>query len=128
MDYPNHQKNQNEEEDWWSKQPQPTTESPTITEEDKWWEKEPDPEASRERLFEQIKTMQRAQQGIPKGLVLKQGAALVFIIVNIWFLYANISNHAAGYIAAYMLPLSALLLDYFLVVAELKKIARGEKK
>jgi len=124
LDYPKNQKN--EEEDWWSKQPEPTIETP-ITEEDKWWEKDPDPEASRERLFEQIKTMQRAQQGIPKGLVLKQGAALVFIIINLWFLYANISNHAAGYIAAYMLPLSALLLDYFLVVAELKKIARGEK-
>lgn len=125
MDYPKNQKN--EEEDWWDSQPQLAPESPQILDEDKWWEKDPDPEASRERLFEQIKTMQRAQQGIPKGLVLKQGAALIFIIINLWFLYANISNHAAGYIAAYMLPLSALLLDYFLVVAELKKIARGEK-
>jgi len=125
LDYPKNQKN--EEEDWWDSQPQLAPESPQILDEDKWWEKDPDPEASRERLFEQIKTMQRAQQGIPKGLVLKQGAALIFIIINLWFLYANISNHAAGYIAAYMLPLSALLLDYFLVVAELKKIARGEK-
>jgi len=125
LDYPKNQKN--EEEDWWDSQPQLAPESPQILDEDKWWEKDPDPKASREHLFEQIKTMQRAQQGIPKGLVLKQGAALIFIIINLWFLYANISNHAAGYIAAYMLPLSALLLDYFLVVAELKKIARGEK-
>ena len=126
LDYPNNQKN--EEEDWWDKQLQPTTEAPIVTDEDKWWEKEPDTEASRERLFDQIKAMQHAQQGIPKGLVLKQIAALAFIIINIWFLYANMSSPAAGYIAGYMLPLSALLLDYFLVVAELKKIAIGEKK
>jgi len=128
LDYSKNQKPEEKEEDWWDKQPPAITEDPIVADEDKWWEQEPDTEASRERLFEQIKNMQQAQQGIPKGLVLKQGAALVFIIVNVWFLYANISNSAAGYIAAYMLPVSVLLLDYFLVVAELKKIARGEKK
>lgn len=128
MDYSKNQKPEEKEEDWGDKQPPAITEDPIVADEDKWWEQEPDTEASRERLFEQIKNMQQAQQGIPKGLVLKQGAAIVFIIVNVWFLYANISNSAAGYIAAYMLPVSVLLLDYFLVVAELKKIARGEKK
>jgi len=99
------------EEEWWAKPDQPEETKPTV-----------------EELMLKLERMKQAQQGIPRGLVLKQGAALVFIIVNVWFLYANISSPAAGYIAAYMLPLSALLLDYFLVVAELKKIAKGEKK
>ncbi|OGN91081.1 MAG: hypothetical protein A2Z70_00755 [Chloroflexi bacterium RBG_13_48_17] len=104
------------------------SEEPPQAEEIPWWEKTPNKEASREKLIEQIKAMQYAQRGIPRGLVLKQGAALVFILINAGFLYSNLTTPAAGYIAAYMLPLSALLIDYFLVVAELKKIARGEKK
>src|SRR4030042_3680936 len=99
------------EEEWWYKPDQPEKAKPTI-----------------EELMVTLERMKQAQQGVPRGLVLKQGAALVFVIINAGFLYANITNSAAGYIAAYILPLSALLIDYFLVVAEITKIDRGEKK
>ena len=103
--------------------------------EDPWQGYDPNAPAEEEspeqrvRALEQwVWEMQQAQKAVPKILVLKQGAALAFILVNLWFLYTNMGSSVAGYIAAYMLPLSALLLDYFLVVAELKRIAAGKKK
>ena len=64
---------------------------------------------------------------VPGWMWILQGIAVLYIIVNIGFLYASISNPAAGYIAAYMIPLTMLLFFFIYAVGELKKAARGEK-
>ena len=66
-------------------------------------------------------------KGIPGWMWILQGISLIYIVINVGFLYANITDQAAGLIAAYMLPLTVLLLFLIYTVGELKKIARGEK-
>lgn len=98
-----------EQEDWWNKPAEPKKPKPTVDE-----------------LIGKIEQMRRAQAGIPKGLVLMQGLALVFIIINIVFMYANISHPMALIIAVYMVPSTMLLFHYLLVIRQLKLVARGE--
>jgi len=92
-----------------------------------WWLRKPNLETPKEELIEQIKAMQQAHRGIPKWLVFKQVIALGFIVINVAFMYVSIGDRAGGYIAAYMVPLTLLLIDYFLVIRELKLIAAGTK-
>ncbi len=122
---------QEEKSPWWGEPKDkavPKKEETPQTVVNPWWEKTPDKEASREKLIEQIKAMQYAQRSLPRGLILKQFAALIFIIINAVFMYVNINSKSVGYIAAYMVPLIIVLIDYFNVVQRLKQIATGEKK
>lgn len=93
-----------------------------------WWERTPDPEATRDRLIEQIEAMQTYHREVPKSLFIKQGVALVYIVVNLLFMYSNISNSHVGYIGAYMIPQLIIFMDYFLVVKKLKDSYKQEEK
>ena len=99
--------------------------------EEKWWEK-PDEEEEEhkptvEELLEKIERLRLAQRNVPKGLLFKQFLALVYVTVNAIFMYVSIRSPSAGYIAAYMVPLTILMLDYFVKLGELKRIAMGEE-
>ena len=65
---------------------------------------------------------------VPGWMWILQGISIIYIVVNIGFLYANITNQMAGIVAAYMLPLTMLLFFLIYTVGELKKIARGKKR
>ena len=96
-----------------------------------WWDRPDEPEQPKptvEELMTRMERMRQAQEGIPKGLLFKQFFALVYIVINVIFMYSNMNSSFMGYVAAYMVPLILLLIDYFLVIASLKKIARGEPK
>ena len=96
--------------------------------EDDWWNKDkPEkPKPSEEELIEKIERMKVIERNLPKGLLFKQFAAIVYVIINAIFMYANIRSNYIGYVAVYMIPLTVMILDYILVVGSLKKIARGE--
>ena len=100
---------------------------PQSEEEVPWWERKPDPEANKETLIQQIEALQRVKSRVPAWMWLLQGAALVYLVVNVAFMYSSLSSPAAGYVAAYMVPLSALLLLYIYTIGELKKHVKGEK-
>ena len=56
-----------------------------------WWEKPDAPldkKPTEGELMKQIERMRIAQKGIPKGLILKQLIALIFIVVNGGLLYS----------------------------------------
>jgi len=90
--------------------------------------KEPPPPEEIVKMLEKRIDLLKTQRGVPGWMLALQAAAIIYIVVNTWFLYANITNRAAGYIAAYMLPLTVLLFFFIYAIGELKKIARDEKK
>jgi len=104
-----------------------------MTEEQKdpeWWEQPNQPEEPKqtvEGLLVKMERMKLAYQGIPRGLLFKQFFALTYVVINIVFMYVSLKLPSAPYVAIYMVPLIIVLLDYFLVVGQLKKIAKGEK-
>ena len=88
----------------------------------------PNPEELVKLFEERIDQMQQAQKAMPRALILKQFVALVYMVVNIVFMYVSMGSRSVGYIAVYMVPLIIVLIDYFMVVQQLKQIATGEKK
>ena len=100
---------------------------PSEEEEQPWWERKPDLGASKETLVEQIEALQRVKARVPAWMWVLQGAALLYIVVNAMFMYSSIRSPAIGYVAAYMVPLSVLLLLYIYAIGELKKYVKGEK-
>lgn len=96
-----------------------------------WWE-EPDqpenPQPTVDELLVRMERMKLAYQGIPRGLLFKQFVALVYVGINAVLMYVSIQSPYAIYVAIYSIFLIIVLLDYFLVVGQLKKIARGEEK
>ena len=100
---------------------------PQNEEEQPWWEKKPDLEANKETLIQQIEALQRVKVRVPAWMWVLQGCALPYLLANAMFMYSSIGNPAAGYVAAYMVPLSALLLLYIYAIGELKKHVKGEK-
>jgi len=96
-----------------------------------WWEEPDQPEESkptREEILVKLERMKLAYQGIPRGLLFKQFFALVYVGVNVVLMYVSIQSRYAIYVAIYSVFLIIVLLDYFIVVGQLKKIARGEEK
>jgi len=88
----------------------------------------PEPEQMKEAVVAVVPATALIKPSAPGWMWILQGIAVLYIIVNTGFLYASISNPAAGYIAAYMIPSTVLLFFFIYTVGELKKIARGEKK
>lgn len=100
---------------------------PQSEEEQPWWEKKPDPGASKETLVEQIEALQRVKARVPAWMWLLQGCTIIYLVANTMFMYSSLGNPAIGYVAAYMVPLSALLLLYIYAIGELKKHVKGER-
>lgn len=99
-----------------------------MTESDEnWWEREEveKPKLTTEELLSRLERLEVIQKNIPKGLLFKQFLALIYVVVNAIFLYANIRSRYIGYVAIYMIPITVILLDYFLAIGSLKKIAKG---
>jgi len=69
------------------------------------WFEQPDPLPEEPRteydLMKQIETMRLAQKGIPKALILKQLAALVFIVINGGLLYSAIGKPLSEWVYLY---------------------------
>jgi len=108
-----------------------------MTEEEKnLWEgydpnkeiEEPDPEKLAQIAKEDSKGMHLVQEVIPRWYYFKQFVAIVYFLINLGFMYVSLSSRAVGYIAVYMIPLTLILVDYFLVIAQLKQAIKGEKK
>jgi len=96
------------------------------------WYEQPDapPEEPRTEydLMKQIETMRLAQKGIPKALILKQLAALVFIVVNGGLLYSAIGKPLSEWVYLYTIPSIMIYLDYLFTVRTLRKLAEGKEK
>jgi len=104
------------------------TEEPNDPE---WWEQPDQPEEPKQSIEELLVRMERmklAYQGIPRGLLFKQFVALFYVGINAVLMYVSIQSPYAIYVAIYSVFLIIVLLDYFLVIGQLKKIARGEEK
>ena len=105
---------------------------PKVEKEDlEWWEKPdapPDKTPTPEELIKQIETMRRAQKGIPKALILKQLAALVFIVVNGGLLYSAIGKPLSEWVYLYTIPSIMIYLDYLFTVRTIRKLAEGKEK
>ena len=91
-----------------------------------WWDRKPDPEASKEKLIEQITHIQLARKKVPRLLLFKQATAIIYLTVNLILLYLSINSLIVVYIAVYMIPISIVLMDYHLIVRDIKKEATGE--
>ena len=91
-----------------------------------WWDKKPDPEASKEKLIEQITHIQLARKKVPRLLLFKQATSIIYLTVNLILLYLSINSVIVVYIAVYMIPISIVLMDYLLIVRDIKKRATGE--
>jgi len=91
-----------------------------------WWDRKPDPEASKEQLIEQITKIQVARKAVPRMLLFKQFTAIIYLAANLILLYLSISSILVVYIAVYMIPLCIVLMDYLLIVRDIKKKAIGE--
>lgn len=92
-----------------------------------WYDKPVDKNASKERLIEQIKHIQIARKRVPKMLIFKQASALVYLVTNLILLYMSIGTPVMVYIGVYMMPISIVLMDYLLIIRDLKKKAIGEQ-
>ena len=105
---------------------------PKVEEEDLEWFQKPDaPQAkkpSQDDLLEQIERMRIAQRGIPKALILKQLAALVFIVINGGLLYSSIGKPLSTWVYLYTIPSIIILLDYLFTVRTIRKLAEGKEK
>ena len=96
-----------------------------------WWEKPdapPDKKPTEGELMKQIERMRIAQRGIPKALILKQLAALMFILINGGLLYSSIGKPLSTWVYIYTLPSILILFDYLFTVRTLRKLAEGEEK
>jgi len=94
-----------------------------------WGEKPdapPDKKPTEGELMKQIERMRIAQRGIPKGLILKQLIALIFIVVNGGLLYSAIGKPLSTWVYLYTLPSILILFDYLFTVRTLRKLAEGE--
>ena len=91
-----------------------------------WWDNKPDPEASKEKLIDQINRIQLARKKVPRLLLFKQATAIIYLTVNLILLYLSINSLIVVYIAVYMIPISIVLMDYLLIVRDIKKEAIGE--
>ena len=91
-----------------------------------WWDREPDPEASKDKLIEQITKIQVARKRVPRLLLFKQTSAITYLAVNLILLYLSINSLLVVYIAVYMIPLSIVLMDYLLIIRDIKKKATGD--
>ena len=96
-----------------------------------WWEKPdapPDKIPTQGELMKQIETMRIAQKGIPKALVIKQLAALMFIMINGGLLYSAIGKPLSTWVYLYTIPSIIIFFDYLFTVRTLRKLAEGEEK
>ena len=96
-----------------------------------WWEKPdapPDKTPTQGELMKQIERMRIAQKGIPKALILKQLAALMFILINGGLLYSSIGKPLSTWVYIYTLPSILILFDYLFTVRTLRKLAEGDEK
>jgi len=96
-----------------------------------WWEKPdapPDKKPTEGELMKQIERMRIAQRGIPKALILKQLAALMFILINGGLLYSSIGKPLSTWVYLYTIPSIIILLDYLFTVRTLRKLAEGKEK
>ena len=91
-----------------------------------WWDREPNPEASKEKLLEQISQIQIARKRIPRLLLFKQASAVIYLAINLILIIFSMGSLLVVYIAVYMIPLSIVLIDYLLIIKDLKKKATGE--
>ena len=91
-----------------------------------WWDKPADPEASKEKLLEQISQIQIARKRIPRLLIFKQASAVIYLALNLILIIFSMGSLLVIYIAVYMIPLSIVLMDYLLIIGDLKKKATGE--
>ena len=90
------------------------------------------PKPNQEQLSEATATIDftpATEPRVPGWLWLTQAIAITYILVNVLFVIGLIAarNSSTGIVAAYMLPLTVLLLLLIYAIGELKKIARGEK-
>ena len=93
-----------------------------------WWEKPdapPDKKPTEGELIKQIERMRIAQRGTPKGLIVKQLIALIFIVVNGGLLYSAIGKPLSTWVYIYTLPSILILFDYLFTVRTLRKLAEG---
>jgi len=100
-------------------------------EEEEWWNQpDPPPEKipTQQELMNQIETMRLAQKGTPKALILKQLAALVFIVINGGLLYSAIGKPLSEWVYLYTIPSIMIYLDYLFTVRTLRKLAEGKEK
>jgi len=88
----------------------------------------PEPEQMKEAVVAVAPATTTIKPSVPGWMWILQGITILYIIMNIGFLYASITSPASGYVAAYMIPLTVLLFFFIYTVGELKKIARGEKR
>ena len=96
-----------------------------------WWEKPdapPDKTPTQGELMKQIEQMRIAQRGIPKALVIKQLAALTFIVINGGLLYSAIGKPLSTWVYLYTIPSIIIFFDYLFTVRTLRKLAEGEEK
>ena len=91
-----------------------------------WWDKPADPEASKEKLIEQIAKIQIARKKIPRLLLFKQASATIYLAINLILIILSMGSLLVVYIAVYMIPLAIILMDYLLIIRDLKKKATGE--
>jgi len=92
-----------------------------------WYDKPVDKNASKEQLIEQIEQIQLARKRVPNMLLFKQATALIYLVTNLILLYWAIGTPVVGYIAIYLAPISIVLMDYLLIIRDLKKKAIGEQ-
>ena len=94
--------------------------------EKKWWEID-DKENIEEKtptIEESIQQLEKiTKKSISQSYRFKQLLPLIYVVVNIVFMYVSVDSPSAIYIGLYMIPLIILLLDYFLMIG---KIARSE--
>ena len=88
----------------------------------------PEPKQMKDAIAAVAPATTMIKPSAPSWMWVLQGIAILYIVVNTGFLYASITSPAAGYIAAYMIPLTMLLFFFIYAVGELKKTARGAKK
>jgi len=106
---------------------------PKVEEEEdlEWWQQPDAPlekKPTEQDLMKQIERMMIAQRGIPKALILKQLAALVFIVVNGGLLYSAIGKPLSEWVYLYTIPSIMIYLDYLFTVPTIRKIAEGKEK
>ena len=92
-----------------------------------WYDKPVDKKASKEQLIEQIEHIQLARKRVPNMLLFKQGTALLYLATNLILLYWSIGTPVVVYIAIYLAPISIVLMDYLLIIRDIKKKAIGEQ-
>ena len=79
-------------------------------------------------LASEIDSAGAPTRSAPGWMWVAQFAAIAYILVNVGFMYTSWRSPAAGYVAAYMLPLTVLLLLLIAAMAEWKKQYTGEEK